>query len=143
VIHRDIKPENLLISESHVLKLCDFGFARALTNQKGGAPYTEYVATRWYRAPELLVSTPYGPGVDIWSAGCIMGELAEGRATFPGESDIDQLYTIQRTLGPLPENLRRVRCCLPFVALSLSLSLSRACACAWCFLGYLSQGVRL
>ena len=80
VIHRDIKPENLLISEKNELKLCDFGFARALSQNKGaGARYTEYVATRWYRSPELLVGVPYGPGVDIWSAACIMGELAEGR----------------------------------------------------------------
>ena len=76
VIHRDIKPENLLISNSHHLKLCDFGFARQMP--KGGA-LTDYVATRWYRAPELLISTgEYGKEVDIWSIGCIMGELVDG-----------------------------------------------------------------
>eukprot|EP01137_Pigoraptor_chileana_P016535 Opistho-2@73444 len=101
VIHRDIKPENLLISSDYVLKLCDFGFARTLA-PKGGGRYTDYVATRWYRAPELLLGAKYGKAVDIWSIGCIMGELTDGEPLFPGESEIDQLYTIQSVLGPLP-----------------------------------------
>jgi len=101
VIHRDIKPENLLIGPQNILKLCDFGFARTTNNQNHN-PYTEYVATRWYRAPELLVALSYGQPVDIWSCGCIMGELADGQAVFPGESDIDQLYCIQKRMGKLP-----------------------------------------
>jgi cyclin-dependent kinase-like len=107
VFHRDIKPENLLISESNELKLCDFGFARGLATKGPAVPYTEYVATRWYRGPELLVGASYGAPVDVWSIGCIMGELAAGEATFQGVTDIDQLYTIQRSLGPLPEHLQR------------------------------------
>eukprot|EP00360_Condylostoma_magnum_P000603 CAMPEP_0168315676 /NCGR_PEP_ID=MMETSP0210-20121227/12259_1 /TAXON_ID=40633 /ORGANISM="Condylostoma magnum, Strain COL2" /LENGTH=152 /DNA_ID=CAMNT_0008290631 /DNA_START=111 /DNA_END=569 /DNA_ORIENTATION=+ len=87
VVHRDIKPENLLISNDHVLKLCDFGFARTLP-QKGGA-LTDYVATRWYRSPELLLGSEYGPEVDMWGIGCIMGELIDGQPLFPGESEID------------------------------------------------------
>lgn len=63
---------------------------------------TDYVATRWYRAPELLVgSASYSLPVDIWGIGCIMGELADGQPLFPGESQIDQLYVIQKVLGSL------------------------------------------
>ncbi|XP_064608081.1 serine/threonine-protein kinase dst1-like isoform X2 [Liolophura sinensis] len=101
IIHRDIKPENLLISKNGVLKLCDFGFARSLTNGEC-AVYTDYVATRWYRSPELLLGGAYGKAVDIWSIGCILGELSDGQPLFPGESEIDQLYCIQKVLGPLP-----------------------------------------
>eukprot|EP00002_Diphylleia_rotans_P012386 TRINITY_DN2422_c0_g1_i9.p1 TRINITY_DN2422_c0_g1~~TRINITY_DN2422_c0_g1_i9.p1 ORF type:complete len:653 (+),score=131.38 TRINITY_DN2422_c0_g1_i9:179-2137(+) len=100
VIHRDIKPENLLVNSSHVLKLCDFGFARTIS--KAGNDYTDYVATRWYRAPELLLGSKcYEKSVDIWVIGCIMAELFEGQALFPGESELDQLFLIQKTLGPL------------------------------------------
>ncbi|KAL2089507.1 hypothetical protein ACEWY4_014195 [Coilia grayii] len=101
IVHRDIKPENLLISSDDVLKLCDFGFARNLS-EGNDANYTEYVATRWYRSPELLLGAPYGKAVDMWSVGCILGELSDGQPLFPGESEIDQLYTIQKVLGPLP-----------------------------------------
>ncbi|XP_064636167.1 cyclin-dependent kinase-like 5 isoform X3 [Lineus longissimus] len=101
IIHRDIKPENLLISKEGHLKICDFGFARNLTGT-GSANYTDYVATRWYRSPELLLGAAYGKAVDIWSIGCILGELADGQPLFPGESEIDQLYTIQKIIGPLP-----------------------------------------
>jgi cyclin-dependent kinase-like len=101
VIHRDIKPENLLVNKSdRSLKLCDFGFARLLP-QRGGN-LTDYVATRWYRSPELLLScTDYGRPVDIWAIGCILGELTDGQPLFPGESEIDQLFLIQKILGPL------------------------------------------
>ena len=101
VIHRDIKPENLLINPADMtLKLCDFGFARVLP-AKGG-DMTDYVATRWYRAPELLLgSNNYGKEVDYWAIGCIMGELTDAQPLFPGESEIDQLYLIQKMLGSL------------------------------------------
>ncbi|GLD93284.1 hypothetical protein PINS_up001876 [Pythium insidiosum] len=107
VIHRDIKPENLLVNVSNgdlSLRLCDFGFARSLASSAGAVAHelTEYVATRWYRAPELLLGdTKYTKSVDIWAIGCIMGELVEGQPVFAGESEIDQLYVIQKTLGPL------------------------------------------
>ncbi|KAG3223672.1 Cyclin-dependent kinase-like 2 [Phytophthora cactorum] len=98
IIHRDIKPENLLVSRNGVLKLCDFGFARPLAS--AGARYTEYVSTRWYRAPELLVGdVSYGKAVDVWSIGCMFAEIATGLPLFPGDSDIDQLYHIIRCLG--------------------------------------------
>nr|AGC12987.1 long flagella protein 5 [Chlamydomonas reinhardtii] len=105
IVHRDIKPENLLISPSAAggvgkLKLCDFGFARQLP--PADVSITDYVSTRWYRAPELLLgSTHYGKEVDLWAIGCIMAELLDGQPLFPGESDIDQLYILQRLLGPL------------------------------------------
>jgi len=101
VIHRDIKPENLLINvRSKTLKLCDFGFARVIS--KSSDELTDYVATRWYRAPELLLgSTNYTFGVDMWAIGCIMGEISDGQPIFPGDSEIDQLYIIQRVMGPL------------------------------------------
>lgn len=102
VVHRDIKPENLLINvRNHTLKLCDFGFARIL-NQSSQQDLTDYVATRWYRAPELLLgSTSYGFGVDMWAIGCIMGEISDGQPIFPGESEVDQLYIVQKIIGPL------------------------------------------
>ncbi|OMJ67605.1 hypothetical protein SteCoe_35187 [Stentor coeruleus] len=100
VIHRDIKPENLLISQVDGLKLCDFGFARTLPSS--GVTLTDYVATRWYRSPELLLGgAEYGKPVDMWAIGCIMGEIIDGQPLFPGESEIDQLYLIQKVLGSL------------------------------------------
>lgn len=75
---------------NHELRLCDFGFARTLNTKNAAAGgLTDYVATRWYRAPELLLSNNYGKEVDIWAIGCIMGELTDGDPLFPGESEID------------------------------------------------------
>ncbi|KAG8139724.1 hypothetical protein E2320_002476, partial [Naja naja] len=100
IIHRDIKPENILVSCSGIIKLCDFGFARTLAAP--GEVYTDYVATRWYRAPELLVGDiKYGKAVDIWAIGCLVTEMLTGEPLFPGDSDIDQLYHIMKSLGNL------------------------------------------
>lgn len=98
IVHRDIKPENILISGRGVAKVCDFGFARILSISKELC--TEYVATRWYRAPELLVGERYyGTAVDIWAIGCLFAEMMTGEPLFPGESDIDQFYLIVKMLG--------------------------------------------
>ena len=102
IIHRDIKPENLLITENNETKLCDFGFARLISGNP--EKLTDYVATRWYRAPELLISQgEYGSEVDYWAIGCIMGELVDGNPLFPGENEIDQIHCIQKVLGNLTE----------------------------------------
>ena len=103
IIHRDIKPENLLITDDMNIKLCDFGFARLI---RGGPTekLTDYVATRWYRAPELLLTQgQYGKDVDYWAIGCIMGELVDGNPLFPGETEIDQIHCIQKVLGNLTD----------------------------------------
>ena len=98
VIHRDIKPENLLIDRKLNLKLCDFGLARKA--YKGQKDLTDYVATRWYRAPELLISNGnYDGAIDYWAIGCLMGELSDGEPLFPGDDEIDQIYQIEKILG--------------------------------------------
>eukprot|EP00923_Selenidium_pygospionis_P000912 GHVN01001408.1.p1 GENE.GHVN01001408.1~~GHVN01001408.1.p1 ORF type:complete len:693 (+),score=105.51 GHVN01001408.1:283-2361(+) len=108
VMHRDIKPENLLIdTATNKLKLCDFGFARPAELKRqgpfsnGSQRLTDYVATRWYRAPELLLgSQTYGKEVDMWAIGCILGEIIDGEPLFPGDTEYDQLTLIEGLLGP-------------------------------------------
>jgi len=100
IIHRDIKPENVLMDEKGSVKLCDFGFARPAAGGPGAAAnLSPYVATRWYRAPELLVGDKYGPGVDIWALGCLLVELTTGKPIFPGKSNVDQLWLIMCSVG--------------------------------------------
>ena len=69
---------------------------------------TEYVATRWYRAPELLLGSDYTNAVDIWAVGCIMGEITDKQPLFPGENEIDQLFLIQKIMGTLPQDQREL-----------------------------------
>ncbi|KAI9360011.1 kinase-like domain-containing protein [Zopfochytrium polystomum] len=104
IMHRDLKPANLLIAPNGVLKLADFGLARVHSYEKTGRPYSHQVATRWYRAPELLYGArKYDAGVDLWAVGCIFGELLNHSPLFPGQNDIDQLYCVQSVLGtPTP-----------------------------------------
>lgn len=107
IIHRDVKPENILVSKMGVVKLCDFGFARTLAGP--GETYTDYVATRWYRAPELLVGDAnYGKAVDLWAIGCLIVEMLTGNPLFPGDSDIDQLYHITSWLGNLSQRYKEI-----------------------------------
>ncbi len=97
VIHRDLKPSNVLINADCQIKLCDFGLARSTgANYLGPTPeLTEYISTRWYRAPELLLaSTSYSKAVDIWAAGLLLGELINGAPVFPGLSVMNQLENI-------------------------------------------------
>ncbi|XP_042427220.1 cyclin-dependent kinase F-3-like [Zingiber officinale] len=94
--HRDLKPENLLVTHD-VIKIADFGLAREVTSQP---PYTDYVSTRWYRAPEVLLkSSSYTPAIDMWAVGAILAELFMLSPLFPGESEIDQIYRICTILG--------------------------------------------
>ncbi len=98
IMHRDIKPSNLLVTQNGVLKLADFGLARVFAADK--YTYSHQVATRWYRAPELLYgSRSYDPAVDLWAAGCVLGEMLNGSPLFPGESDIEQMYKVFSRLG--------------------------------------------
>ena len=105
IAHRDIKPQNLLVStESHVLKICDFGSAKRLVP---GEPNVAYICSRYYRPPELILgATDYTFVLDTWSMGCVMGEMLLGRPLFPGESGVDQLVEIIKILGtPTKEQL--------------------------------------
>ena len=95
--HRDMKPENLLCMGPDVIKIADFGLAKEVRSRP---PYTEYVSTRWYRAPEVLLrSTMYSAPIDIWAVGCIMAELYTFRPLFPGNSEIDEIFKICSVLG--------------------------------------------
>ncbi|XP_071453734.1 cyclin-dependent kinase 20-like [Hetaerina americana] len=106
VMHRDLKPSNLLISKDGVLKIADLGLARlkwintpkdVSTSQR---PYSHQVATRWYRAPELLYGARYyDEAVDLWAVGCIFGEILNRSPLFAGDNDIEQLCIVLQTLG--------------------------------------------
>jgi len=105
IIHRDLKPSNIAVNADCELKIIDFGLARPTEQEMTG-----YVATRWYRAPEIMLNwMHYNQTVDIWSVGCIMGELINGRTLFPGHDHIHQLNLIMDKLGtPSPEFMRKI-----------------------------------
>ncbi|XP_076940299.1 mitogen-activated protein kinase homolog NTF6-like [Bidens hawaiensis] len=97
VLHRDLKPSNLLLNANCDLKICDFGLARTTSESDF---MTEYVVTRWYRAPELLLNcTEYTTAIDIWSVGCILMEIALREPLFPGKDYVQQLVLITELLG--------------------------------------------
>ncbi|CAA7403887.1 unnamed protein product [Spirodela intermedia] len=99
--HRDLKPENLLVTKD-IIKVADFGLAREVCSKP---PYTEYVSTRWYRAPEVLLQSPiYGAEVDMWAMGAIMAELFTLRPLFPGSSEVDEIYKICSVIGSPNQN---------------------------------------
>ena len=101
VIHRDLKPSNLLVNSNCDLKICDFGLARGIHDSRGNGHetmlLTEYVVTRWYRAPEIMLAChEYSKPVDMWSVGCIFAELLQRKPYFPGDDYIDQVSMKKR-----------------------------------------------
>lgn len=113
VFHRDLKPKNILANADCKLKICDFGLARVSFNDAPSSIFwTDYVATRWYRAPELCGSffSKYTPGIDIWSIGCIFAEMLTRKPLFPGKNVVHQLDIMTDLLGtPPPETIARIR----------------------------------
>merc|ERR1712156_828787 len=105
IIHRDLKPSNIAVNEDCELKILDFGLARPTENEMTG-----YVATRWYRAPEIMLNwMHYNQTVDLWSVGCIMAEMLTGKTLFPGSDHIDQLTRILLLCGtPDSEFLHKI-----------------------------------
>ena len=98
ICHRDIKPQNLLVDKDRqILKLCDFGSAKALVPNE---PNVAYICSRYYRAPELIFGCPdYTTAIDVWSQGCVLAELLLGQPIFPGSSGVDQLVEVIKVLG--------------------------------------------
>ncbi|KQK04843.1 mitogen-activated protein kinase 7 [Brachypodium distachyon] len=113
VYHRDLKPKNILANANCKLKICDFGLARVAFNDTPTTVFwTDYVATRWYRAPELCGSffTKYSPAIDTWSIGCIFAEILTGKPLFPGKNVVHQLDLMTDLLGtPSTETISRIR----------------------------------
>ncbi|PPR99713.1 hypothetical protein GOBAR_AA20944 [Gossypium barbadense] len=113
VFHRDLKPKNILANADCKLKICDFGLARVSFNDAPSAIFwTDYVATRWYRAPELCGSffSKYTPAIDIWSIGCIFAEMLIGKPLFPGKNVVHQLDLMTDMLGtPSAESISKIR----------------------------------
>jgi len=104
LLHRDLKPSNLLLNEECILKVADFGLARTVKDAKDAAEtntvLTDYVATRWYRAPEIILGSPsYTKAVDVWALGCIVAEMFIGKPLLPGTSTVDQLTRILDITG--------------------------------------------
>uniref|UniRef100_A0A1S4H172 Stress-activated protein kinase JNK n=2 Tax=Anopheles gambiae TaxID=7165 RepID=A0A1S4H172_ANOGA len=105
IIHRDLKPSNIVVRKNCTLKILDFGLARSIDTS---FTMTQYVVTRHYRAPEIILNMEYDTKVDLWSIGCIMAELITGAVLFPGTDHVDQWMRIVETLGtPRPEFIAR------------------------------------
>lgn len=113
LLHRDLKPSNILLNSECLVKVADFGLARSVAAQEEGSNpvLTDYVATRWYRAPEILLgSTKYSKAVDMWSFGCIIGEMLAGKPIFPGTSTLNQLDRILELTGrPSQEDIDAIQ----------------------------------
>lgn len=106
VVHRDLKPSNILINENCDLKICDFGLARVTESQMTG-----YVSTRYYRAPEIMLTwQKYDERVDVWSVGCILAEMLEGKPLFPGKDHVNQFSIITELLGTPDEDVIQTIC---------------------------------
>lgn len=112
IIHRDLKPSNILINSEAFIKICDFGLARSTTGNYGkDVVMTDYVATRWYRAPEILLgSTRYTTQADMWSVGCILGELLGGKPMFQGNSTVTQITKVLEVTGkPTKDDINAIQ----------------------------------
>ncbi|KAL8137579.1 hypothetical protein V2J09_003580 [Rumex salicifolius] len=113
IFHRDLKPKNILANADCKVKICDFGLARVSFDDAPSAIFwTDYVATRWYRAPELCGSffSNYTPAIDVWSIGCIFAEMLTGKALFPGKNVVHQLDIMTDLLGtPSLDCITRIR----------------------------------
>ncbi|TPX60871.1 hypothetical protein SpCBS45565_g07395 [Spizellomyces sp. 'palustris'] len=102
IFHRDIKPENILVKDNNI-KIADFGSCRGIHSKQ---PYTEYIATRWYRSPEcLLTEGIYSYKMDIWGAGCVLFEIVSRVPLFPGTNELDQLHRIHAVMGTPSKDL--------------------------------------
>ena len=102
IVHRDLKPRNLLVNSNCKLKIADFGLARVSSpsNESTTVPMTDYITTRWYRAPEVIVGwSNYTSAIDIWASGTILAELLGREPLFPGIDSINQLELIVKKLG--------------------------------------------
>lgn len=119
IFHRDIKPENILVRDETKLKLADFGSCRGIYSKQ---PYTEYISTRWYRAPEcLLTDGYYSYKMDIWGVGCVFYEIVTNRPLFPGKDEVDQVAKIHAVLGtPSASVLAAFKVCPPLSSLLLT-----------------------
>jgi serine/threonine protein kinase len=118
ILHRDLKPENVLLNADCELRLCDFGLSRGIDFEVDPTMSTNYVQTRWYRAPELLLDFPtVTKQIDVWSVGCIFGELLGRKVMFQGSSTPNQLTRIIKMLGkPMPEDIKGSRSGVEFVS---------------------------
>eukprot|EP00656_Telonema_subtile_P037705 TRINITY_DN4205_c0_g1_i3.p1 TRINITY_DN4205_c0_g1~~TRINITY_DN4205_c0_g1_i3.p1 ORF type:complete len:482 (-),score=149.98 TRINITY_DN4205_c0_g1_i3:490-1935(-) len=110
VIHRDLKPGNILVNQNCTVKICDFGLARLEPETGFGGFMTEYVVTRWYRAPEIMLSgQDYSQSIDVWAVGCILAEMMLRRPIFPGKNYVDQVRVIVDVIGnPSEAGLRMI-----------------------------------
>jgi len=111
VLHRDLKPNNILVNRQCDLVICDFGLARMHDESDEDADMTQYVVTRWYRAPELIMLVKdYDAAIDVWSAGCIMAELITRKPIFPGADYVKQLECIIKVVGtPSKEDIANMK----------------------------------
>ncbi|RKO97689.1 hypothetical protein CXG81DRAFT_25546 [Caulochytrium protostelioides] len=107
IVHRDLKPSNILVNENCDMKLCDFGLARVTD----AGQMTGYVSTRYYRAPEIMLTwQKYTEAVDMWSVGCIFAEMLEGKPLFPGKDHVHQFSIITELLGTPPDDVIQTIC---------------------------------
>jgi mitogen-activated protein kinase 15 len=119
LLHRDMKPSNLLLNSDCLMKVADFGLARSMHEPKEDAEeqryFTDYIATRWYRAPEILLgSNNYSEAVDMWGVGCILGEIVCGKPVFAGSSTIQQLELVCDLIGLPDWDREQMERCSPY-----------------------------